>query len=308
MTLLFVTGLAALLLLGPVEAPHPVAIVVLLAYAVAARADFPIGSGHVVPTQVFLVPLFVLAPAAMVPGLVFVGLAVGLLGDVARGRTRLDRLAYCGGDSIHALGPALVITLFAGGHGAEAAPEVLVLAFVAQLAFDFASSSLHDRLVFGTRPEIHVRVLLQVWGVDAALAPIGVAAADLALRNPWFALAALPLVGLLAAMAADRSRRISSAHGRLEALRHERRRREAAVLRVGERSPPTSTSTRCSSWSGVPPRRRSTPTTAAPAPPARPARPPGPARQRWAWPSRSRSRRPAASRTCRRAATTRSPA
>jgi diguanylate cyclase (GGDEF)-like protein len=234
MTLLFVAGLAALLLLGPIEAPHPVAAVVLLAYAVAARSDFPIGSGHVVPTQVFLVPLFVLAPAAMVPGLVFVGLVIGLVGEVALGRSRLDRIAYCGGDSIHALGPALVLTLLAGGHAAGAGLEVILLAFAAQLAFDFGSSSLHDRLVFGTRPEIHVRVLLQVWSVDAALAPIGLAVAELALRDPWLALAPLPLVGLLAAMAVDRSRRINSAHDRLEALRVERRRREAAVLRVGD--------------------------------------------------------------------------
>jgi diguanylate cyclase (GGDEF)-like protein len=234
MTVLFAAGLAALLLLGPVEAPHPIVAVVVLAYAVAARTDFEIGSGHVVPTQVFLVPLFVLAPATLVPALVFVGLAVGLLGEVALGRSRLDRLAYCGGDSIHALGPALVFTLLASGHAASAAPLVILLAFVAQLAFDFASSSLHDRLVFGTRPEIHVRVLLQVWSVDAALAPIGVATAELALHKPWLALAPLPLVGLLTAMAADRSRRITSAHARLEALRVERRRREAAVLRVGD--------------------------------------------------------------------------
>jgi diguanylate cyclase (GGDEF)-like protein len=234
MTLLFAAGLGALLLLGPVEAPEPVVALVLLAYAIAARADFAIGSGHVVPTQVFLVPLFALAPAPLVPALVFVGLVVGLLGEVALGRTRLDRLAYCGGDSIHALGPALVLTLFAGGHAVNAGAAVLLLAFAAQLAFDFGSSSLHDRLVFGTRPEIHVRVLLQVWGVDAALAPIGLAAAALALHEPWMALAPLPLVGLLAVMAADRSRRIKSAHDRLEALRLERRRREAAVLRVGD--------------------------------------------------------------------------
>ncbi len=84
------------------------AAVVLVAYAIAARADFAIGSGHVVPTQVFLVPLFVLAPAPLVPALVFVGLAVGLIGEAATGRSRLDRLAFCGGDSIYALGDFIV--------------------------------------------------------------------------------------------------------------------------------------------------------------------------------------------------------
>ena len=139
------------------------------------------------PTQLFLVPLFVLAPAQIVPGLVFLGLAVGLAGDVLLGRARLDRLAYCGGDAIHALGPALVLGVLADGSALTAAPLVLVLAFAAQLAFDFASSALHDRLVFGTRPEVHIRVLLQVWGVDAALAPIGLLAAEVTAATPWAA-------------------------------------------------------------------------------------------------------------------------
>ncbi len=236
MTGAFAAGLVGLIALaGPGGVLHPVIVVVLVAYAIASRADFAIGSGHVVPTQLFLVPLFVLAPAQIVPGLVFLGLALGLVGDVVLGRARLDRLAYCGGDAIHALGPALMLVVFAGGDALTAAPLVLVLAFVAQLGFDFASSALHDRLVFGTRPHVHLRVLAQVWGVDAALAPIGwLAALVTTARSPWAALAALPLVVLLLAMATDRSRRIKSAHDRLEALRLERRRREEAVLRVGD--------------------------------------------------------------------------
>ena len=235
MTGAFAAGLVGLIALaGPGGVLHPVIVVVLVAYAIASRADFAIGSGHVVPTQLFLVPLFVLAPAQIVPGLVFLGLALGLAGDVLLGRARLDRLAYCGGDAIHALGPALVLVLFAGGDALQAGPLVLVLAFVAQLGFDFASSALHDRLVFGTRPEVHIRVLLQVWGVDAALAPIGLLAAEVTAATPWAALAAGPLVVLLSAMAIDRARRIKSAHDRLEALRLERRRREEAVLRVGD--------------------------------------------------------------------------
>jgi diguanylate cyclase (GGDEF)-like protein len=237
MTVAFTAGLAGLFALAGHggEAAHPVVVaVVVIAYAVASRADFAIGSGHVVPTQLFLVPLFALAPAHLVPALVFLGLALGLFGEVAFGRARLDRLAYCGGDAVHALGPALVITVFAGGDAMAASAGVLLLAFAAQLAFDFASSSLHDRLVFGTRPEVHARVLLQVWGVDAALAPIGLLAGEVTVHTPWAALAAVPLVALLSAMAADRSRRINSAHDRLEALRLERRRRDAAVLRVGD--------------------------------------------------------------------------
>jgi diguanylate cyclase (GGDEF)-like protein len=235
MTALFGVAAFALLVVFPPERTwEPAAAAVVLAYAIAARADFPIGSGHVVPTQLFLVPMFALAPAQLVPALVFIGLAVGVAGEAALGRTRGDRLVYCGGDAMHALGPALVISAFAGGNAFHAGADILLLAFAAQLTFDFASSSLHDLLVFGTRPRLHAKVLLWVWSVDAALAPLGLLAAEATLLTPLAALAALPLVGLLTAIAADRSKRIDHAHERLEALNRERRRREAAVQRVGD--------------------------------------------------------------------------
>jgi diguanylate cyclase (GGDEF)-like protein len=235
MTAVFGLAVVALLVAAPeLAAPEPVTLLLVAAYAIAARAEFPIGSGHMVPTQLFLIPLFAVAPAALVPALVYAGLAVGLLGEAALGRSRLDRLVYCGGDALHALGPALVLTLLAGGDAFAATPAVLMLAFAAQLSLDFVSSSLHDRLVFGTRPELHARVVLQVWGVDAALTPLGLLAADASRELGWSVLAPLPLVALLSAMSADRSRRIAQAHERLEALKRERHRREAAVQRVGD--------------------------------------------------------------------------
>jgi diguanylate cyclase (GGDEF)-like protein len=236
MTAVFGLAVALLLAVAPsVARPEPIAALVVIAYAVAARAEFPIGSGHMVPTQLFVVPLFAVAPVALVPALVYAGLALGLLGDVALRRSRADRLVYCGGDAMHALGPAVVLTVLAGGDPMTASAAVIVLAFVAQLTLDFVSSSMHDRLVFGTRPELHVRVVLQVWAVDAVLTPIGVLAAiAIDHHSPWVALAPLPLVALLSAMSADRSRRIAQAWERLEALKRERHRREAAVQRVGE--------------------------------------------------------------------------
>jgi diguanylate cyclase (GGDEF)-like protein len=235
MTAVFGIAVAALLAAsGSLTAPEPIAALLVAAYAVAARAEFPIGSGHMVPTQLFLIPLFAVAPPALVPALVYAGLAVGLLGEVALRRSRADRLVYCGGDAMHALGPALVLTVLADGDPFSAAAWVLALAFAAQLTLDFVSSSVHDRLVFGTRPELHVRVVLQVWAIDAVLTPIGLLAAEASQLVKWAVLAPLPLVALLSAMSVDRSRRIAQAWERLEELNRERHRREAAVRRVGE--------------------------------------------------------------------------
>ena len=55
---------------------EPIAAAVVVAFAIAARVEFPIGAGFFVPTQLFLVPLFVVAPAEYVPLLVF-GLRAG---------------------------------------------------------------------------------------------------------------------------------------------------------------------------------------------------------------------------------------
>jgi len=212
----------------PVLAVHPAAAAVVMAYALAARVEFPIGAGFFVPTQLFLVPLFVLAPAQYVPLLVFAALTLASLVAAATGPVKVDRVVFNAGDSVHALGPAVVITLLADGDATQAGPLVLLGAFVAQLFADFASSSLHALLTIGTRAQVHLRVMLQTWRVDVALGSVGLLAAWTAIDAPWAALAPVPLVLLLHTLAADRVRKISAAHERLVALKLERGRREVA--------------------------------------------------------------------------------
>src|SRR3954453_21638074 len=75
---------------------------VLVAYAASIRVVFPVGAGFTTPSQLFLVPLFALAPAPLVPPLVVAALVMARLVDVALGRSRLDRLALCGGNAVYA--------------------------------------------------------------------------------------------------------------------------------------------------------------------------------------------------------------
>src|SRR4051794_39592952 len=119
---------------------------VLAAYAASVRVTFPVGAGFTAPSQLFLVPLFALAPAPVVPLLVVAGLVAARLVDVALGRCRIDRLAACGGNAVYTLGPALVLTA-AGRHDALAAPVPLLLAaFAAQLIVDLASGVVREWL------------------------------------------------------------------------------------------------------------------------------------------------------------------
>src|SRR3954463_12759279 len=124
---------------------------VLAAYAASIRVVFPVGTGFTTPSQLFLVPLFALAPAPVVPLLVVVGLVFARLVDVALGRSRIDRLVVCGGNAIYTLGPALVPPP-AGSHDSRAAPLlVLVAAFATQLVFDLGSGVMREWLASGMR-------------------------------------------------------------------------------------------------------------------------------------------------------------
>ncbi len=230
MTAVFLLAAAMLATAGDmtVDAPAVVAAVVV-AYALAARVEFPIGTGFFIPTQLFLVPLFVVAPAQVVPLLVFAAFGLAAAGAAAAGAAKLDRVVFCAGDACHALGPAIVITAFASGDVTQAGLAVLVAAFLAQLVADFASSSFHELLSMRARPQVHLRVMLQTWGVDLALGTVGVLAALQALETPWAALAPMALLVLLRALAADRVRKIGAAHERLVALELERGRRRTAT-------------------------------------------------------------------------------
>jgi diguanylate cyclase (GGDEF)-like protein len=211
-----------------------VALPTVVAYAIASRVEFPVGAGYAVPTQLFLPPLLVLATPALVPLLVFCALALGTLVSWAGRRSWPDRLATCGGDAWHAVGPALVF-IAAGSPGPEEAPWWLfAAAFAAQLPLEVASTTVRERLAHGISTALQLRVMLVVWAVDAMLLPAGVAAAYAVPALPVAPILLIGITVLLYALARDRDLRIARAHARLAALQRERRRLRLAVQRIGE--------------------------------------------------------------------------
>ncbi len=230
MTVAFLLAAGALAVVAqPTTEIHPLAGVLVIAYAIAARVEFPIAGGSFTPTELTLIPLFVLAPAEYVPLLVFAGFVLAALSASVTRAQPLDRVVFSAGDSFHALGPALVITAVAAGDATHASALALVAAFAAQVVADFASASVHELLSLKAGPREHIRMMFRVWGVDAALATVGALAAWQAVETPLAALATLPLVLLLGRLAADRMHRIDAARERALALELERGRRQAAI-------------------------------------------------------------------------------
>ncbi|HET9242940.1 MAG TPA: HD-GYP domain-containing protein [Gaiella sp.] len=183
----------------------------VFAYAFASRVEFEVGIGSAIPTQLVFVPMLFLLPSGAVPICVAAGLLLGNVPAYLRGREHVERALVAVASSWHALGAALVLALAGEPEPTWSAWPVLLLAFAAQLAFDFAGSALRAGLVLGLPPTSQVRMMAWVWGVDAALTPIAFLIAIVAVGTPAALLVAVPLVALLAFLAQERRRRIDYA-------------------------------------------------------------------------------------------------
>src|SRR4051794_31537607 len=203
-------------------------------YAILAGVEFPVGAGNVLPTQLVLIPMLMLAPPGAVPLLVAAGLLLARLSDWIRGRGSFERLVFSVPDAWHAVGPALVLLLAGAPEVGLAELPLLALAFVSCCLFDVGCAILRERASRGVAPTLQLHVFALVWAVDACLAPIGFLAAVVAQLNIFAILLVLPLAGLLLLMAGDRRKRIEQAQHRLEIAVRERTRLQAAVRRMGD--------------------------------------------------------------------------
>jgi len=186
---------------------HPGTLAVLtIAYAIADRVEFEVGTGFATASELFFVPMLFLLPARIVPVAVLTALVLSQLPDVVGGRTSVATLAASGGSGWFALGPAAVMV--AAGEPAPTtarAAMLLVVLLIAQFAADFLTTAVREWAALSVRPAALVEQMKVVFTVDAFLAPVGLIAAiagaatnDLALLMP------LPLLLLIGRFARER--------------------------------------------------------------------------------------------------------
>jgi diguanylate cyclase (GGDEF)-like protein len=187
------------------------AVLLVLALALVSRIEFEIGTGSVVPTQLVLVPMLLLLPAPVVPLCVAAGYVLGGLVDHTRGRRHLQRLAVLLGSCWHAVGPALLLSLFASQTSGWSQWPLSLGALAAQFALDFTSSTGREWLAFGHSPRKLLPFFRWVYTVDALLAPVGFLAARESETMPYAFLLALAPACLLALLARERRSRIERA-------------------------------------------------------------------------------------------------
>jgi HD-GYP domain-containing protein (c-di-GMP phosphodiesterase class II) len=179
-------------------------------YAVVSRVEFEVGLGSVVPTQLVLVPMLFALPIGLVPLAVLAALVARTFGDRPWPLRKPANVLPLVASAAHALGPALVIGLAHGLPLRWSAAPVYVGALLAQFGLDYLALALN-----GVANRVPVRTLTRlVWsayGVDAALAPIGLVLAFATRPHPELVLLALPLVALLRHFSRERQQRIDHA-------------------------------------------------------------------------------------------------
>jgi diguanylate cyclase (GGDEF)-like protein len=222
-------------LLGSSRAFDPLlAGALIVSLALASRVHLYLGAGSAVPTQLVLVPMLFLLPPGAVPACVAAGLVLADAVDVARRREHPERLVASLTDAWNAVGPALVFAAAGSPAATLATWDVLILALAAQCATDLLGATAREWLGRGIAPAVQLRVIGTVYAIDACLTPVGLALAMACTGRPYAFALGLPLLALLAALAAERRGRIREAVGRLDELTAEHERLDRAIDRVGE--------------------------------------------------------------------------
>jgi diguanylate cyclase (GGDEF)-like protein len=206
----FVAVAVALAVLLPSDREPSLLLMGLLvgAYALLSRIDFEVGTGSAVPTQLVFVPMLFLLPLPLVPLCVAGAYVLGAAPDYLGRRVHPARLLVLLGGSWFAIGPTVILALFATGTTTWRDAPIYVAALAAQFALDFASSSARERIAFGHPLRALLPAFAWVYAVDSFLAPVGLAASFSGLGA---LLVVLPLAGFLMFLAHDRRVRIDRA-------------------------------------------------------------------------------------------------
>jgi HD-GYP domain-containing protein (c-di-GMP phosphodiesterase class II) len=206
-----VLGAVLLATLSPWARPLSASSLILsvVAYLVAARVRFAVGSAWTAPTQLVFVPMLFILPTPLVPLIVAGCSVLDLRSHLLRGTLSVNRIATRIGDSFYSLGPALVLVLagrqsFSWGHW-----PILVLALCAQLLLDAGTGLARTWFAEGVKP-VQQPQMLWLYATDACLSCAGVAVAASAAARPEVILLTLPLMALLAIFAHERRGRLDS--------------------------------------------------------------------------------------------------
>ncbi len=188
------------------------AIALTLSYAAATRVRFETGIGSTDGSLLAFVPMLFVLPAELVPLLVAAGLFIGRLPDLLRRELHPLKAQAPLTNSLHALAPAAVLALAADAAGPYWGDwPWYLLAFVSYALSDAVTAIVTEWVAHKITPSLQLRVLAEVYALDALLAPLGLMAAFATRDAPYAFLLAAPLLVLLRGEARERAARLDKA-------------------------------------------------------------------------------------------------
>ncbi len=183
--------------------------VLVIAFATLANVEFEVGAGSAIPTQLMFVPMLFLLPLGWVPLAVAAGYWISLNADVVRGRRH---------QRARARAPVLVLVRVRPGRlccssGARALPAGACGRCTSprsrpSSAPTSRSTLLRERRALGISLRRLVPMAAIAYGVDLALAPLGLLAAFAAIGMSYAFVLLLPVAVLLTIFARERKQRL----------------------------------------------------------------------------------------------------
>jgi putative nucleotidyltransferase with HDIG domain len=185
-----------------------VALAFVVAYAGANKIEFTAGTGFAVPTQLLFVPMLLVLPTPLVPGLVGVAIVGSAGWDVVRHGFAPGRILFAPADALFAVAPAAVIIAAGAQTPAWEYLPVYALALAAQLGVELAVYGARGVAFHGMGWREVAREMRIGQRVDILLSPIGLLVAFAATDAPLGALLVLTLFPLLRGFEKERTARI----------------------------------------------------------------------------------------------------
>ena len=194
------------------RSPSAVTVLALIAaYAAASHARFEVGTGLFLPTGLIFVPMLFLLPLGFVPLAICGALLLGAATDLLRRGLPIERILIVPLNSWYSIGPVAVLAI-AGERSPRLSDWPLYVgALIAQCGVDYAIQAPHQRFVNGLPFSLAARYMSWAFLVEAALAPVGLLVALVAVEHPVALTFVLPLIGLLVVFARERQVRIDHA-------------------------------------------------------------------------------------------------
>lgn len=205
----FIVAAGALAIVGSSSRSFSLSTVAVtaVAFLVASKVKFQVGSAWTAPMQLVFVPMLFLLPTPFVPLIVAACWVVEQLPKALARRLSATRALAGVADNFFALGPALVLVLFGAQVFSWSNWPVFLLAFLAQIVFDAGAGLTRTWFAERVRPSEQAP-MLWLYATDAGLSCIGLLAAAAAVDQVWLVLLTLPLVALLWLLARERRQRL----------------------------------------------------------------------------------------------------